>query len=211
MINRIDLSVQNLISAYSQGIFPMGDENGVVNWYEADPRGYIPLQHLHIPHDLKRVLKQGKFTVTLNKAFRETITACSDRPEPTWITSEIIDAYVELHKYGHGHSIETWIDGALVGGLYGVSLGAAFFGESMFYRQRDASKIALAHLWVWLARAGFSLFDIQMVTDVLKRFGARKISKEKYLQRLDEAIKKKCVLQAVKIDWHSQLQNMREV
>ena len=182
--NRIDLSVENLISAYSQGIFPMGDEHGIVNWYEADPRAHIPLDHIHIPHDLKRVLKQGKYTVTLNKAFRETITACSDRPEPTWLTSEIIAAYVEMHKAGFAHSIETWMDGALAGGLYGVSLGGAFFVESMFYRRRDASKIALSHLCVWLNRCDFTLFDIQIITNILKRFGAQQNRKPDYLQQL---------------------------
>ncbi|KAA3612216.1 MAG: leucyl/phenylalanyl-tRNA--protein transferase [Calditrichaeota bacterium] len=210
MKNKIDLSVHNLISAYSQGIFPMGNEFGEVNWYEADPRGIMPLESLHIPHDLKRILRQEKFSVTLNRAFKETITACADRPEPTWITDYIIEAYIELHKIGYAHSVETWHAGKLVGGLYGVSIGGAFFGESMFFRTRDASKVALVHLWVWLKRCGFSIFDIQMLTELLKRFGAKQIGKADYLIKLKPALTKKRMLKNSAINWTQEFRNLKE-
>ncbi|KAA3662594.1 MAG: leucyl/phenylalanyl-tRNA--protein transferase [Calditrichaeota bacterium] len=201
-----DLSIRNLIAGYSQGIFPMGDGRGNINWYEANPRGILPLTNLHIPHDLKRILRQNKFQVTLNKNFRQTMSACANRPEPNWITRTMIDAYSHLHNFGYAHSVEAWYDGELAGGLYGVSIGGAFFGESMFFRQRDASKVALAHLWIWLTRCEFILFDIQMVTDVLERFGAHNIAKEDYLQQLNIAIDVNRALRASEIDWREELQ-----
>ena len=201
MSTKIDLSPNNLLAAYCQGIFPMGDSSGNVNWYEADPRGIVPLDQLHIPHDLKRILRQKKFTTTLNRCFLRTIKACADRPEPTWINDDIIAAYYRFHEIGHAHSVETWLDGELAGGLYGVTVGSAYFGESMFHFKRDASKVALAHLWYWLKRSGFVLFDIQMITDVLQRFGARHVSKKDYLAMLKQATVKKRVLEYSEIDW----------
>lgn len=203
MLTQADLAPNNLIAAYSQGIFPMGDEHGHVHWYDADPRGILPFEAFHIPHDLKRILRQKRFDVTLDADFPAVIHACANRDEPTWITRDIIRAYIKLHECGFAHSVEAWQDGKLAGGLYGVAVGGAFFGESMFYRQRDASKIALAHLTIWLRDSGFILFDIQMVTDVLKRFGATHISKAQYLERLRAALKKSCVLRPEKIDWRS--------
>ncbi len=203
MLTQADLAPNNLIAAYSQGIFPMGDEHGHVHWYDADPRGILPFESFHIPHDLKRILRQGRFDVTLNADFPAVIHACADRKEPTWITRDIIRAYIRLHECGYAHSVEAWLDGKLAGGLYGVAVGAAFFGESMFFRRRDASKVALAHLTIWLQNSGFTLFDIQMVTDVLKRFGARHISKADYHERLRAALRLSCVLRPGKIDWQT--------
>ncbi len=183
----------------------MADEDGIVRWFEADPRGILPLDAFHIPHDLKRILKQNRFRVTLNRSFEEVIRACADRPEPTWISDEIIQAYIQLHKAGYAHSVEAWYEDRLAGGLYGVALGAAFFGESMFHRQRDAGKVALVHLVYWLRKCDFQLLDIQMVTDVLRRFGAVHISKQEYLHRLQQAIFLQRRLQAVPIDWKEEL------
>lgn len=197
----IDLSAQNLVDAYSQGIFPMGDEFGDINWYEADPRGIVPLDSFHIPHDLKRILRQKRFDVTMNEDFQGVISACREVRNSTWITDEIIEAYLNLHKTGFANSLESWQNGELVGGLYGVAVGGAFFGESMFYRRRDASKVALAHLGKWLIAADFQLFDIQMVTDLLRRFGAVLISKKNYLNKLERAIQIKRHLQPVPIQW----------
>ncbi|MDQ7051498.1 MAG: leucyl/phenylalanyl-tRNA--protein transferase [candidate division KSB1 bacterium] len=202
---RANLSVETLITAYSRGIFPMADADGEVRWYEADPRGILPLDAIHIPHDLKRLLRQNRFRVTLDQDFEAVIRACADRPEPTWISEEIIEAYLRLHHAGYAHSVETWRDDRLAGGLYGVALGAAFFGESMFYRQRDASKVALVHLAFWLKKCDFKLLDIQMVTDVLRRFGAVHISKQDYLDRLHKAIYLQRHLRAVPIDWKHEL------
>jgi leucyl/phenylalanyl-tRNA--protein transferase len=197
----IDLSTQNLVDAYSQGIFPMGDEFGHINWYEADPRGIVPLESFHVPHDLKRILRQKRFDVTMNEDFHGVISACREERNSTWITDEIIEAYLKLHKKGFAYSVESWQNGELVGGLYGVAVGGAFFGESMFYRRRDASKVALAHLGKWLIAADFQLFDIQMMTDLLRRFGAILISKKNYLNKLERAIQVKRHLQPVAIQW----------
>ncbi|MCA9733070.1 MAG: leucyl/phenylalanyl-tRNA--protein transferase [Deferribacteres bacterium] len=199
-----DLSIRTLIAGYSQGIFPMGDATGKINWYEANPRGILPLHSLHLPHDLKRVLRQGRFAVTLNHNFRRTMASCARTSEPTWITRAMIDAYSQLHNFGYAHSVESWYDGELAGGLYGVSIGGAFFGESMFFHHRDASKVALAHLWIWLTRCEFQLFDIQMVTDVLERFGAHNLTKEDYLKHLNSAVGLSRKLRASDIDWREE-------
>lgn len=197
----IDLSPRSLINAYRQGIFPMGDEYGNVNWYEADPRGIVPLHAFHIPHDLRRILRQNRFGVTLNRDFPAVIKACKDVRSSSWITDEIIAAYTNLHKNGHAHSVEAWAGERLVGGLYGVAVGGAFFGESMFHLQRDASKVALAHLGYWLRAADFLLFDIQMVTDLLSRFGATLIDKESYLTKLERAVRVERQLQKIDVAW----------
>lgn len=195
------MSPGSLVSAYSQGIFPMADEFGNVNWYEADPRGIVPLEAFHIPHDLKRILRQRRFEVTLDHDFYGVIQACKQVRTSTWITDEIVAAYVTLHENGYAHSVESWIGERLVGGLYGVAVGGAFFGESMFYLQRDASKVALAHLGEWLCAADFLLFDIQMVTDLLSRFGAVLIDKQSYLKKLEVAVQAERRLQPVEIAW----------
>lgn len=201
MKTRIDLSPQNIISAYTQGIFPMGNARGEVKWYEADPRGILPLDAFHIPHDLRRILRQGRFHVTLNHAFTDVITLCATTRPQTWISDEIIEAYSTLHQRGYAHSVETWQNGELVGGLYGVAIGAAFFGESMFHHKRDASKVALAHLGQWLIAADFLLFDIQMVTDLLRRFGAILVQKPIYMRHLERAVRLQRELKAVPVQW----------
>lgn len=183
----------------------MGDESGQVNWYEADPRGVLPFESFHIPHDLRRILKQNRFEVTLNRDFLSVIRGCSKSRSSTWITEDIIEAYGLLHKMGYAHSVEAWREGELAGGLYGVAVGGAFFGESMFFRTRDASKAALAHLAYWLMSSEFLLFDIQMVTDLLSRFGAQLISKRAYLQILNHAVAVEREIRPRFIDWKKAL------
>jgi leucyl/phenylalanyl-tRNA--protein transferase len=182
-----------LVRAYRQGIFPMGLEGGDIGWFSPDPRGILPLDRFHLPARLARVMRQGKFEVTSNRDFAGVMQACREqRDEGTWINSEILDSYVALHRRGLAHSIETWKEGQLVGGLYGVHLRGAFFGESMFHRVKDASKVALAALVDRLVRNGFTLLDVQWVTDHLAQFGAIEVSKEEYLKLLGGALSKDC-------------------
>jgi leucyl/phenylalanyl-tRNA--protein transferase len=160
-------------------------------WVSPEKRGIIPLDTFHVPRRLARTLRTGTFTVTADQAFAEVMGACA-APAPgreeTWINSEILRLYTALHAGGHAHSIECWQAGKLVGGLYGVRLGAAFFGESMFSRVRDASKVALVHLVNGLVRGGFVLLDTQFITAHLARFGAIEIPRQQYLARLADAL-----------------------
>ena len=136
-----------LVAAYSSGYFPMGDEAGEIRWYSPDPRGILLLERFHVPARLARTMRQGRFSITTDTAFRSVIDACArDRDEGGWINAEIVDSYCALNELGLAHSVEAWAGGRLVGGLYGVSLGGAFFGESMFHTVRDASKVALCGL-----------------------------------------------------------------
>jgi leucyl/phenylalanyl-tRNA--protein transferase len=180
-----------LLNAYSQGIFPMADEDGTIFWYEPDPRAIIPLNTFHVPHSLARAIRRGGFEVRIDTAFRTVIKACAE-PAPgrqiTWISPEIIEAYNELHTLGFAHSVEIWIDGQLVGGLYGVALGGLFAGESMFSWVKDSSKIALVHLVERLRRGGFCLLDTQFMTEHLRRFGAIEIPRDEYQVRLAHAL-----------------------
>lgn len=186
------LSPHLLLNAYSQGIFPMADEDGTIYWYDPDPRAIIPLDNFHVPRSLARTIRRGQFEVRVDTAFRAVMKACAE-PAPgrdiTWINQEIITAYSELHALGFAHSIECWRAGELVGGLYGVSLGGLFAGESMFSRATDASKVALVYLVERLRRAGFVLLDTQFMTDHLRRFGAIEIPREEYQARLAHALK----------------------
>lgn len=187
-----DLTPDLLLYAYSQGIFPMGHEDGEIYWYDPDPRAIIPLdENFHVPRSLARRIRQGGFTVRVDSAFRQVITACAqpapDRPT-TWITEPIIDIYCELQRLGYAHSVETWIEGELVGGLYGVALNGLFAGESMFSRAADSSKIALVYLVEQLRRGGFVLLDTQFMTEHLRRFGTLEISRAEYQQRLRMAL-----------------------
>jgi len=186
------LSPHLLLNAYSQGIFPMADEDGAIYWYDPDPRAIIPLETFHTPRSLARTIRRGQFEVRVDSAFRPVMEVCaepvSDR-EMTWISPEIITAYCELHTLGFAHSVETWLGGELVGGLYGVSLGGLFAGESMFSRATDASKVALVHLVERLRRGGFCLLDTQFMTDHLRRFGAIEIPRQEYQTRLAQALK----------------------
>jgi leucyl/phenylalanyl-tRNA--protein transferase len=170
----------------------MADEDGTIYWYDPDPRAIIPLDDFHIPRSLARIVRQGKFEIRIDTAFRTVMEACAEPTsgrEITWISPEIIDAYSELHTLGFSHSVETWLKGELVGGLYGVSLGGFFAGESMFSRVQDSSKVALVYLVERLRRSGFCLLDTQFLTDHLQRFGAVEIPRAEYQTQLDYALK----------------------
>ncbi|MBE7472519.1 MAG: leucyl/phenylalanyl-tRNA--protein transferase [Anaerolineae bacterium] len=188
------LSPHLLLNAYSQGIFPMADEDGAIYWYDPDPRAIIPLDNFHVPRSLMRTIRRGQFEVRVDTAFRTVMKACAE-PAPgrdiTWINQEIITAYSELHALGFAHSVECWRAGELVGGLYGVSLGGLFAGESMFSRATDASKVALVYLVERLRRGGFVLLDTQFMTDHLRRFGAVEIPRIEYQARLVHALKRR--------------------
>ena len=183
-----------LLRAYASGWFPMGVEEsrgGGVEWYSPDPRGVLPLDTFHVPTRLERVIRRGCFETRIDTAFAEVLRACAGRDE-TWITDEIEASYLELHARQFAHSVEAWRDGELVGGLYGVALRGAFFGESMFHRATDASKVALAALVDRLRARGYVLLDIQWVTPHLARFGAVEIRRRAYLRQLARAMDADC-------------------
>jgi len=192
------LTPEILLRAYAEGLFPMAERRGdpTLYWVSPEKRGIIPLDMFHVPHRLARTVRSGAFTVTADTAFRDVIEACA-APAPgreeTWINDEILRLYCALHSTGHAHSIECWQDRELVGGLYGVRLGAAFFGESMFSRARDASKVALVHLVDGLKRGGFVLLDSQFITAHLARFGAIEIPREQYLMKLAHALSRDAI------------------
>jgi len=182
-----------LLSAYSSGWFPMAVDDGEIRWYSPDPRGVIPLETFHVPSRLARVIRSHKFTVHIDRQFEAVMRACAetdrrDNDPGTWISDEILESYIELHRLGMAHSVEAWHQDRLVGGLYGVALGGAFFGESMFHHVTDASKVALAALVDRLRARGFRLLDVQWVTPHLEQFGAVEISRRKYLKQLADAI-----------------------
>jgi leucyl/phenylalanyl-tRNA--protein transferase len=187
------LTPEVLLRAYAQGLFPMADrrDDPTLYWVSPEQRGIIPLDEFHAPHRLARTVRSARFQVTADRAFRDVMEACAapapGRPQ-TWINDEILHLYTALHAGSHAHSIECWRNGELAGGLYGVRLGAAFFGESMFSRARDASKVALVHLVERLRRGGFVLLDRQFLTEHLATFGAREIPRGEYLWRLQHAI-----------------------
>jgi leucyl/phenylalanyl-tRNA--protein transferase len=187
------LTPEILLRAYAEGLFPMAERRGdpTLYWVSPDMRGIIPLEQFHVPHRLARTVRSGRFTVTADHCFRDVMLACA-APAPgreeSWINDEILRLYTALHAGGHAHSIECWRDGALVGGLYGVRLGGAFFGESMFSRERDASKVALVHLVDALKRGGFTLLDTQFITSHLARFGAIEIPRQRYMALLHDAL-----------------------
>jgi leucyl/phenylalanyl-tRNA---protein transferase len=180
-----------LLEAYCTGIFPMAMENGEIAWFSPDPRGIIPLDAFHIPHGLKRSLKKSQFETRIDTEFEAVIRACGERSE-TWISEDIVASYLNLYHLGYAHSVETWLDGQLVGGLYGVSIHGAFFGESMFHRATDASKAALVALVKHLQEKGFRVLDTQYITQHLKTFGAVEISRTKYLRLLKQALSLDC-------------------
>lgn len=182
------LTPELLLSAYSQGYFPMpGDLPDEIFWYRPDPRAIIPLDGFHVSRSLQRRLRRGQFTYTFNLAFPEVMAGCSDRIT-TWINDEFKDAYSHLHQLGFAHSVEIWQDAKLVGGVYGVAIGGAFFAESMFHRTTDASKAALYYLVQRLRNQGFSLLECQFLTPHLESLGATAISDEIYIQRLTTAL-----------------------
>jgi len=178
-----------LLAAYRGGLFPMSlDESGEIGWFSPDPRGIIPLHAFHVPKSLERVVKQGKFEIRFDTAFSEVIAGCADR-DSTWISDRIQTSYEKLFDLGYAHSVETWREGRLVGGLYGISLAGAFFGESMFSRETDASKVALVALVRHLRSRGFRLLDTQWSTPHLERFGCADLPRDEYLVLLDQALK----------------------
>ncbi len=182
-----------LISLYCQGVFPMAHPDGNIYIYDPDPRAIIPLDdRFHIPRSLRRTLHKNLFEIRVDTAFRGVMEACAapapDRPT-TWINDDILEGYYQLHKMGFAHSVESWQEGHLVGGLYGVAIRGLFAGESMFSRMKDASKVALVHLVERLRKGNFVLLDTQFITPHLARFGAYEIPREEYQQRLVEALK----------------------
>lgn len=187
------LDTTMLLRAYACGVFPMADDRDAdkVFWVEPKKRGVLPLDRFHLSHSLAKTLRSDRFVVTVDQAFEQVIAGCAaptpDRPG-TWINTQIEQACVQLHGRGHAHSVETWLDGQLVGGLYGIKLGGAFFGESMFSRARDASKVALAHLVARLRVGGFRLLDCQFITDHLASLGAVEIGRDDYVALLDSAL-----------------------
>ncbi len=184
-----DLEPERLLLAYRQGVFPMYEEGEPICWWSPDPRAIFELRDLHVPRRLARTIRSKKFRVTFDRCFPGVILGCSDRPEGTWITPEVIDAYTRLHYLGYAHSVEVWYDDDLVGGVYGVAIGGFFAGESMFHRVRDASKVALFHLFEHLLRRGFDLFDTQILNDHTATLGAFNIRRREYLARLRKALK----------------------
>jgi leucyl/phenylalanyl-tRNA--protein transferase len=189
----IALEPETLLVAYSQGAFPMTDRDGTTRWYTADPRGILPLEQFHIPRTLAQVVRQDRYQIRINHDFERVMRACmTARPEGSWISERLVEVYTALHEMGHAHSVECWRDGEIAGGLYGVSLGAAFFGESMFHYQRDASKVALVHLVNRLRQRGYDLLDTQASTPHLRRFGCVDIRADEYMKRLKSALAKHC-------------------
>jgi leucyl/phenylalanyl-tRNA--protein transferase len=188
-----ELTPQLVIAAYAEGYFPM-DVDGEIGWFSPDPRTILPLEGFHASKHLRQAYDRRGFDIRFDTAFLEVMRACGDRPEGTWISPEMISAFTELHRLGPAHSVEAWKDGKLAGGLYGVVVGGAFFGESMFYRVRDASKVALVALVERMRGRGFSLLDVQWMTEHLRRFGAVEIPRKEYLSRLGVAIRRRCHL-----------------
>jgi leucyl/phenylalanyl-tRNA--protein transferase len=187
------LSVDLLVSAYASGWFPMAVGRGEIRWFSPDPRGIIPLDTFHLPRRLARVVRGETFEIVINRDFEAVIRACAEAdrdPEDagTWIDAEIFESYCALHDAGFAHSVEAWQDGRLAGGLYGVALGGAFFGESMFHDVTDASKVALVALVERLRSRGFTLLDTQWTTEHLEQFGATEIPRSRYLRLLSQAL-----------------------
>jgi len=186
-----DLSPQRLIEAYRRGIFPWFNEGEPILWWSPDPRMVLFPQELKISRSLRKTLKRGNYEIRADSAFKQVMEACAaprGDQAGTWIHAEMIAAYEKLHEMGMAHSMETWIEGELVGGLYGVGQGKMFFGESMFFRVSDASKIAFVHLVTQLQRWGFEMIDCQMKTEHLASLGAREISRKEFRQKLKELV-----------------------
>lgn len=190
---RLVITPELMLRAYRIGLFPMAEsrDSDTLYWLDPERRGVIPLDRFHLPRRLARTLRQGRFTVTANRDFGRVIALCA-APRPgsfdSWINGEIAELFTALHAMGHAHSVETWDDGELVGGLYGVSIGGAFFGESMFSLATDASKVALVHLVARLRLAGFAMLDAQFTTDHLAQFGTEEVPRALYKAALAEAV-----------------------
>lgn len=188
------LTADDLIYGYINGIFPMADADGTLYWYSPDPRAVIPIESYKPGKSLRPVLNKKQFDIRINTDFEQVMRNCAvprSMGDNTWISEEIISAYTTLHQMGLAHSVETYIEDRLVGGLYGVALGAAFFGESMFYHVDNASKVAFHYLMITLREQRFELLDTQFINDNVKRFGAIEISKNQYLRQLKHALRRK--------------------
>lgn len=190
-------SPQLVISAYTQGAFPMAhpEEDGRIYWYAPDPRALLPIEDFHVPRRLGQTVRKEPFDICINRDFEGVIEGCAaprKTQKKTWISSGLAEVYAELHRLGFVHTVEAWDDGELVGGLYGVAIGGLFAGESMFYRKTDASKVCLVHLVRRLERRGYALLDIQFMNDHLAQFGAFEISREEYERRLEQALQLPC-------------------
>lgn len=196
-----DLSPPRLLNAYRQGIFPWYNEGEPILWWSPDPRLVLYPENLKLSRSLRKILRQGKFQVSFDRAFTQVLEGCSEPRScelGTWITEEMKQAYTRLHRLGHAHSAECWLDGALVGGLYGVAIGRVFFGESMFYRRSNASKIAFAHLVTNLRQWNFALIDCQVQTQHLSSLGAETLPRKKFVQLLKRWCAEPCHPNA----WH---------
>ena len=184
-----DLSVERLIEAYASGIFPWFSEGDPILWWSPDPRFVLYPGELKISKSMRQVINRNHFEITYDKAFNDVIVACGkiERPlqDGTWITSDMIESYNELHKLGYAHSVEAWSDGELVGGLYGISLGSMFFGESMFSTKSNASKAAFITLIKKLEERGFDLIDCQVYTEHLESLGAREVSRDQFINQIE--------------------------
>ncbi|GAB3560894.1 leucyl/phenylalanyl-tRNA--protein transferase [Spirosoma luteolum] len=188
------LTADELIYGYVNGIFPMADTDGTLYWYAPDPRAIIPIDTYKPARSLRPVLNQQRFDVRIDTGFEQVMRYCSEprsADDSTWISEEIVQAYTELHRMGLAHSVETYIDNRLVGGLYGVALGGVFFGESMFHHVSDASKVAFHHLILTLRQQHFELLDTQFINDNVRRFGAIEIPKSDYLRLLKKGLRRK--------------------
>jgi leucyl/phenylalanyl-tRNA---protein transferase len=187
-----DLSPERLVDAYARGIFPWFGDDDPLLWWSPDPRMVLFVDEVHLSRSLRRVLKSGRFAVTLDRAFADVMAGCAApraSASGTWITGEMVEAYTVLARRGFAHSVETWADGCLVGGLYGVAIGRMFYGESMFSRLNDASKVALVTLTQQLERWGFEMIDCQMSTDHLASLGAREIPRAAFLERMRHLVR----------------------
>ena len=187
-----DLSPIRLLDAYRQGIFPWYSDGDPVLWWSPDPRMVLFLDEFHAARSLRRVIRSGRYAVTMDRAFRDVMLGCAaprEGQDGTWITPEILDAYTTLFEFGYAHSIEAWDGEELAGGLYGVAIGRMFFGESMFARRTDASKVAFAHLVLQLRRWGFELIDCQMSTSHLASLGAREESRAAFNRQLSRLVR----------------------
>ncbi len=191
------LTAEILLAGYQMGVFPMADPDGEIGWYAPDPRAVLPLEDFHVSKTLAKTVRKGVFDLEVDRDFEGMVRACATPApgrEETWISEEVVEAYTDLHRYGFAHSVECWRDGQFAGGLYGVALGGAFFGESMVSRQRDASKVALVALVERLRAGGFTLLDTQMTTPHLERFGVLEVARSTFEADLEVAL-------AVDADW----------
>ena len=190
---RLTLTPEGVELAYRHGIFPMADErSGEVLWFRPDPRAVIPLDGFHVSRSLARTLRRGRFEVRVDTDFEGVMRGCADRADGTWISGRFVEVYGALHRAGTAHSVETWREGRLAGGAYGLALGGAFMAESMFHRETDASKVALAALVQRLRERGFALLDVQYVTPHLASLGAVEITRREYERRLERALALPC-------------------